>query len=98
MSVNMDMKSIQKAWPAIFVIGIKLIPVLLAAFKLLMFVNIQMSIKEVVVFALTLPAFASMPAVAESMGSTDTEYASQGVFIITLASLITIPFVMSLCQ
>ena len=95
---NMDLKSVKKAWPAVFVIGVKLILIPLVAFRILAFVDIQTSIKEVIVFALTLPAFASMPAVAESMGSTETEYASQGVFIITLASLVTIPFVMSLCK
>ena len=95
---HMDMKSIEKAWPVVFVIGVKMMIVPLAAFKLLSLFNVQTAIKEVIVFALTLPAFASMPAVAESMGSTETEYASQGVFMITLASLVTIPLVMSLCR
>lgn len=92
---NMELKSIKQAWPALFVIGVKMVLVPMVAFKVLSVMNVNRTILEVIVFALTLPAFASLPAVAESMGSTETEYASQGVFIITLASLVTIPIVMS---
>ena len=47
---------------------------------------------------IALPSMASIPIMAESFGSTEVDYAVQGVFIITLASLVTIPLVVMLCR
>ena len=47
---------------------------------------------------IALPSMASIPIMAESFGSTEVDYAAQGVFIITLASLVTIPLVVMLCR
>lgn len=94
----MKLGEIKKAWPSIFVIMVKLVIVPILAYKILSYLGLNQTALEAIVMMLCMPSMASISVMAENFGSTESEYAAQGVFIVTLASLITIPFVMSMCR
>lgn len=94
----MKIGEIKKAWPSIFVIITKLIVVPIAAYHILAYLGLNQIALEAIVLVLAMPSMASISVMAENFGSSETEYAAQGVFIVTLASLVTIPFVMSVCR
>lgn len=95
---HMKFGEIKKAWPSIFVIAAKLVIVPIAAYRILSYVGLNQTALEAIVLVLSLPSMASISVMAENFGSAESEYAAQGVFIVTLASLITIPLVMSVCR
>ena len=88
----MESGSLKKAWPVVFVIIIKLI------FRVMTWLGVNDLARNIWTLIIALPSMASIPIMAESFGSTEADYAAQGVFIITLASLVTIPLVVMLCR
>lgn len=94
----MKLGEIKKAWPSIFVIIVKLIVVPITAYNILDYLGLNQAALEAIVLVLAMPSMASISVMSENFGSSESEYAAQGVFIVTLASLITIPLVMSVCR
>ena len=90
--------SLKKAWPVVFVIIIKLIVMPVVIFRVMTWLGVNDLARNIWTLIIALPSMASIPIMAESFGSTEADYAAQGVFIITLASLVTIPLVVMLCR
>lgn len=95
---GIPLKSLKQVWPSAFIIVFKMMALPVLAYYLLMHLNINQIVVQALVLVLALPSMASFPVMADNFGSSEAEYASECVFVITLASLITIPFVMFLCQ
>lgn len=94
----MESGSLKKAWPVVFVIIIKLIVMPVVIFRVMTWLGVNDLARNIWTLIIALPSMASIPIMAESFGSTEADYAAQGVFIITLASLVTIPLVVILCR
>ena len=94
----MESGSLKKAWPVVFVIIIKLIVMPVVIFRVMTWLGVNDLARNIWTLIIALPSMASIPIMAESFGSTEADYAVQGVFIITLASLVTIPLVVMLCR
>lgn len=94
----MESGSLKKAWPVVFVIIIKLIVMPVVIFRVMTWLGVNDLARNIWTLIIALPSMASIPIMAESFGSTEADYAAQGVFIITLASLVTIPLVVMLCR
>ena len=94
----MESGSLKKAWPVVFLIIIKLIVMPVVIFRVMTWLGVNDLARNIWTLIIALPSMASIPIMAESFGSTETDYAAQGVFIITLASLVTIPLVVMLCR
>ena len=94
----MESGSLKKAWPVVFVIIIKLIVMPVVIFRVMTCLGVNDLARNIWTLIIALPSMASIPIMAESFGSTEADYAAQGVFIITLASLVTIPLVVMLCR
>ena len=67
-------------------------------FRVMTWLGVNDLARNIWTLIIALPSMASIPIMAESFGSTEANYAAQGVFIITLASLVTIPLVVMLCR
>ena len=94
----MESGSLKKAWPVVFVIIIKLIVMPVVIFRVMTWLGVNDLARNIWTLIIALPSMASIPIMAESFGSTEADYAAQGVFIITLASLVTISLVVMLCR
>lgn len=94
----MESGSLKKAWPVVFVIIIKLIVMPVVIFRVMTWLGVNDLARNIWTLIIALPSMASIPIMAESFGSTEADYAAQGVFIITLVSLVTIPLVVMLCR
>jgi len=88
----------ENAWPVVFVIIIKLIVMPVVIFRVMTWLGVNDLARNIWTLIIALPSMASIPIMAESFGSIEADYAAQGVFIITLASLVTIPLVVMLCR
>ncbi|MGN0422812.1 MAG: AEC family transporter [Lachnospiraceae bacterium] len=93
---TMNLGSLKKAWPTVFVVVLKMVIMPVMACKIMRYLGIDKTILQTLVLVLALPSMANLPVMAENFGSSESEYAAQGVFIITLLSLLTIPLVVFL--
>lgn len=93
---GMEIGSLKKAWPTLFVVLLKMVIMPVVAFRLMTYFGINKTATEALVLVLALPSMASLPVMARNFGSSESDYAAQGVFIITLLSLVTIPLVVML--
>lgn len=89
--------ALKKAWPTAFVILFKMIVMPITVYYSMKYLGVNELARNIWTLILALPSMASIPIMAEGFGSTEAEYAAQGVFVITLSSLVTIPLVVSLC-
>lgn len=92
----MESGSLKKAWPTFFVVLLKMIIMPVLAYMLMKRLGVSQTVMQALVLVLALPSMASLPVMAENFGSSEYKYAAQGVFVITLLSLFTIPLVVLL--
>lgn len=92
----MEVGALKKAWPTVFVVILKMVIMPVLAYMLMKRLGVSTTVMQALILVLALPSMASLPVMAENFGSSEAEYAAQGVFIITLLSLFTIPLVVLL--
>lgn len=93
---TMEIGSLKDAWPTFFVVILKMVVMPVLAYMLMRRLGVGKTVMQALILVLALPSMASLPVMAENFGSSEAKYAAQGVFIITLLSLFTIPLVVLL--